>query len=111
MRRMYVGVVICLLCVWGSLGCSYLGQPYSSLGLFPGPSVSQLTGILAGSTALGGLSGLTGLTGLTGLGSSTTGTSGSCPSGQTWIGTVNLNGSSVSVNSCVPTNLASQYGV
>ncbi len=127
MARPTAFLVISALAIGGAVGC--MGQPFlaESLGLLPGPPTSLLTSQSSSATSLldqllAGLDGSTDTTNGDTTGDDTTGddttgddTTGddtqTCPDGQVWVGTVTVNGMSVSINACVPESLAAQYGV
>jgi hypothetical protein len=77
-------------------GCGYI-PVLSKTGILPGPSAGLLVTALPASE----LSALLGQYGEVGTQE--------CPQGQIWIGTLNLGGSNVTIDACVPAELASQY--
>jgi len=78
------------------IGCGYI-PILNQTGLLPGPSPSLLVKVLSASE-LGVLLGAYG-----DIGTQT------CPSDQIWIGTLNIAGQTISVNSCISLEMATQY--
>ncbi len=77
-------------------GCGFV-PGLNQAGLLPGPSPTLLLDVVPMSM----LSGLLSQYGEIGTQD--------CPDGEVWIGTLNLGGTSMTLNACVPTELATQY--
>ncbi len=96
MRRRPVLVVLSLVTLFFLVGCGLL-PGLSDTGLLPGPPTTLLVQSLPAET-VGSLLSQYGEIGTY-----------PCPSGQIWIGMLNINGEIITLNSCVSTALATSY--